>query len=323
LRLCYQQSVAAGPERAAAKTALVKYVWDIYDSAMIHSFRNYQLLARGDKELGAAYDSKNKDAAGWQTITPPSDEDIFKAIAAGVQAFQPLDFTPHHYTGELKPLPGVAPAGENSAAIYVVGQTSFAVYAPLGQSTLPLNFAGTDKVRVQLSDSAGKLLYEKEFEKSGSWDTVKQGEGLVKLNLPLPAPGRYKVTLITLKNDFIYLQDPRGVLLTLQGFRTSKGLRSPRLYFYVPKGLKKLAIYQPITLPEIMEIHFYDAEGRKVKPETYDARQIYLVDIPAGQDGKVWSLDNLVAPNSSIEMLNAPQAFSLYPDSLLVPDDAF
>ena len=75
-----------------------------------------------------------------------------------------------------------------------------------------------------------------------------------RLLFPLPAPGLYKLTLITLKNDTMHLQDTRGVLLTLRQFRTSKPLRSPRLYFYVPKGLKKLAIYQPASLPEIMEI---------------------------------------------------------------------
>jgi hypothetical protein len=32
-------------------------------------------------------------------------------------------------------------------------------------------------------------------------------------------------------------------------------------------------------------------------------------------------MDNVVSPNASPEMLNAPQAFALYPDALLVPRD--
>jgi len=46
-----------------------------------------------------------------------------------------------------------------------------------------------------------------------------------------------------------------------------------------------------------------------------------LVKVPSGQDGKLWSLSHLKAPNQPLRMLNAPQAFSFFPDSLMVPED--
>jgi hypothetical protein len=318
LRLTLEWQSAPKEEKARALSTLVDTVWDIYPTAMIHSFREYQLLTRGDAELRAAY--AKPDAPGWKTVALPTDEEIFSAIEKGVQQYQPLDFTPHKYHGELVPLPDAPPsAGGATPSLFLVGPATLQLEARAGQSTLPLKINVNTNTHVQLKDAQGKLLFDREVGPQG---VFRAPEDLQELALPLPAAGRYQLILKTGKNSVIHLQLPRGFLLTLQEFRTGKSLRSPRLYFYVPKGLKTLALYVPDSLPEIMEAHFYDPQGQKIKPATYDGRRVYLVEIPAGQDGKVWSLDNLVTPNSSVEMLNAPQAFALSPDALLVPQDA-
>ena len=48
----------------------------------------------------------------------------------------------------------------------------------------------------------------------------------------------------------------------------------------------------------------------------------FSIPVAPGQDGKVWSLDNVVAPNQTVEFLNAPQVFSLDANTLMVPADA-
>jgi hypothetical protein len=47
-----------------------------------------------------------------------------------------------------------------------------------------------------------------------------------------------------------------------------------------------------------------------------------IVPVPADQDSKAWSLDRLVQPYENFETLTVPQAFSLSPETLLVPGDA-
>ena len=319
LRLRFEMEQAPSDQTSAARATLVKYVWDIYDTAMIHSFREYQLLTRPDKELRDSYDAKNKDAAGWKTIALPSDDEVFNAVSSNAEKLKPLDYQARRFSGELTPLP-IVPAGQNDekpAEITLVGATTLSLNSP-GGSTLPLKLNGNQPVKVRLQNADGKIIFEKEIESGGeNWRTEWQ-----EVEVPMPAAGKYQLSLLALKNDLVRLQAPQGINLVLQSFRTSKPFRSPRLYFYVPKGLKTLAIYQPLPLPAIMEFRFYDADGNKVAPETHDNRQVYLVKIPEGQDGKVWSLDNIVAPNQTIEMLNAPQTFSLYPNTLLVPQDA-
>ncbi|HVF09299.1 MAG TPA: DUF4838 domain-containing protein, partial [Abditibacteriaceae bacterium] len=320
LHLRYAWDVASPADKPEALRGLARYVWRIYPSEMIHAFRIFQLLARGNKELLDAYAYNNAAAPGWKDVTPVTDDEVFRAVTAGVQQFQPLDYTPRRFSGKLISLPGAqtVPGADALPEIRLLGATTMLVHAAPGQTMLPLKLNFPKSARIQLQDEAGRKLFEKTLQSSGAdWSTVWQS-----LDIKLPAPGLYRLTTTVAKNDSLRLQKPRGASLLLQSFRTSKPSRSPRLYFYVPKGLKKLALYQPHSLPAIMEIRFFDPQGRPVKPTTHDDRRMYLVDIPEGQDGKVWSLDNVVAPNQTVEFLNAPQVLSLDPTSLRVPADA-
>jgi hypothetical protein len=67
--------------------------------------------------------------------------------------------------------------------------------------------------------------------------------------------------------------------------------------------------------------NFYDNSGAEVTPRVKKAPGIVMIDVPAGQDGKVWSMQNMRTPRP-MAMLNAPQSFGFYPDALLVPQDA-
>jgi hypothetical protein len=317
LRLTLQSQNVPKEERAAAQSALVDYIWDIYPSAMIHSLREYQLETRGDEATRALY--TGKDARGWEAVAPPTDEEVVAAIAAGVKKYPPLDFTPHKYSGALVPLPAAPPAleGDKLPSLFLVGPTTLQLEARPGQSTLPLKING--EARVQLKDMDGKVLFDHEVEPNGDWESFKKAESLQELSIPLPKSGRYQLVLRRAKNATTHLQFPRDFLITLQAFRTGKPMASPRLYFYVPKGLKTVAMY----MPDVVRVNrFFDSKGEKVEPTVHDGGHVYVVPVPVGEDGKVWSMDNIVSPNYSPEMLNAPQAFALYPNALLVPEDA-
>ena len=47
-----------------------------------------------------------------------------------------------------------------------------------------------------------------------------------------------------------------------------------------------------------------------------------LATVPKGHDGRVWALDYVRAPDRPIRMLTVPNVFSLFPNTLLVPEDA-
>jgi hypothetical protein len=89
---------------------------------------------------------------------------------------------------------------------------------------------------------------------------------------------------------------------------------SKKLHFYVPKGLKTLAMHAPGAIP----IKLFDADG---KPAAYEGRALITAAVPEGQDGRVWSFSGYKAW-TPVKMLNAPQVFSFFPDTIMVPADA-
>ena len=78
-----------------------------------------------------------------------------------------------------------------------------------------------------------------------------------------------------------------------------------------------------MDIPYDLKPTFYNPAGEKVEPIIKDAGKLFLVDVPAGQDGKVWSVKDLVSPKGlQVETLNVPRVFSFFPDTLHVPADA-
>jgi hypothetical protein len=67
---------------------------------------------------------------------------------------------------------------------------------------------------------------------------------------------------------------------------------------------------------------FFTPAGAEVKPKLLDSGKLLVIDVPADQSGRVWSLSHAKAPNEPLRFLNAPQAFAFFPETLLVPQDS-
>lgn len=316
LRLRHAWQTARKDTVVQAKADLVRHVWRIYDSSMIHSYRIYQLLARGDADIAAAYNLKDKNAPGWALVTPLTDAEALQLIEDGVRDLKPLDFAPRSYTGEMVPLPAGAQgsAAPNQAGdILLVGRNVLELHAPATMKTLNLKFGSADPAKLQLLDENGKVLGEK--------DATQGAAGLTDFSVAIPQAGRYRLVLSQEKNNQARLQVPAGTPLLLRDFRTSKPRPSGKLYFYVPAGQKTIAMYV-LPLPENMRPRLWDAAGKPVEFSAHDGGKILFLEVPAGQDGKVWTIDRIIAPNEGMRMLNVPQVFAFSPEALMVPRDA-
>ncbi len=129
--------------------------------------------------------------------------------------------------------------------------------------------------------------------------------------MPIPRPGRYRLRITDQKTIFT-IRLPAGVPLVTRAFLSPD--LSPRVYFYVPKGLRRMALYVPGVIP----VTFTDSNGKEVP---YSGDKLAVIDVPPGEDGKIWSLHGYKSW-SSIHMLNLPRVFALSPESLMVPADA-
>jgi len=56
-------------------------------------------------------------------------------------------------------------------------------------------------------------------------------------------------------------------------------------------------------------------------PSPPSGNALFLIDVPAGQDGKAWSFSTFKS-YSPLQLLNAPNAFAYSPQGVMKPEDA-
>lgn len=83
------------------------------------------------------------------------------------------------------------------------------------------------------------------------------------------------------------------------------------LFFYVPRGTKTLHMFYSGTQCKILD------SDRKVLHEITTNDEVISVDVPTGQDGKLWSITQRSA--HQIWLFNAPNVYASSPSSMLLP----
>lgn len=308
----YQAAKPGSPERRSGTADLVTWLWRIDHTCMVHSFRLQQLLLNRyekDSGLAADFDLKKPDAPGWKQATPPAPAELAQLMAAGAIRYPVVDLEQRTYAGDLVPLGKPAEPGTNrfSRPIRMAGLTRFEVEVPKGLRSIPVrvrvsNRPGAASDRFSAWDPRDRPVLNESLPADGEWK---------ELAIPTDRPGRYRFEVFDQKTMFD-IQVPAGVSLATRSFASPD--LSPEIFFYVPPGLKRLAMYAPGAIP----LRIRDGDGRPVITEP---GSLLLIDVPSGQDGRVWSLAGYKAW-TSIRMLNLPQAFAFFPDALLVPSDA-
>jgi hypothetical protein len=306
----YQQA-PKGEARQAAGREVVDHAWRIYDSAMVHSFRMWQLIAsryEKDAQLSADFDPKKPEAPGWNRVSPLSDDALAALMQDGADKYQPLDIEARRFGQEVKPLrTDVSPSTRFSPPITMATPATFEFEVKRGVSEVMFRFRGTSRetapdTRLTAYDPKGERMFTHTLAKDG-----KQHE----LTIATPKPGRYRLEVFDQKAMYT-VEFPPGVPLVTRSFLSTA--LSPRVYFYVPRGLKRIAMYSPGVLP----LKFEDGDGNSVDYEP--AGPQIVLDVPEGQDCRVWSLREFKAW-SPIKMLNVPQVFSFHPDTMMVPEE--
>ena len=319
----------AGPAKDKKTGALTEYLFDINDSRMVHTTR---IVDHGYPAAWAEFHlhdphapSDPPDGPGWARVHPLSHAEVVSLVADGRRNYPPPDFTMRTYTGKLVPLAASAwqpPAGDPWGPAVPASSAAVDLLMPAGLAALPLRVSRLEDNKVVVTDDAGRTVYTHTVTKAAgdnpnhwTWD---------ELRIPLP-PGHYQLHFAGKEGrlGLFLFQTWKGVPLVLRTFQTQKYAPSPRLYLYVPRGVRKIAMYFPYTDQcGGFETPVYLPSGQRAAVEHRDGGKLTIVLVPPDQDGKAWSLDRLVQPYENFETLTVPQAFSLSPETLLVPGDA-
>ena len=320
LRLRFEmlQTAPKTPERTEAALRMLRYIWSIYHTGMVHTFRLTMLTINGvdpQTRAGEIYKMSDKNALGWQLAPAPTRAEIAGFVDEGGAKYQPLDFEARKFSGALVPLGNLeAPATTaNAPEIFLLTLVNFEIQTPKGLTQMPLAISTEHAVRVILRDLNGKKLWEQQAK---MFPKAQAGKTWDEIAVPIPHAGRYRLEFFSQKLAF-RLRAPQGVHLAMGAF---SGVRRavPGLYFYVPRGLSKLAVY----IGPSASARVFNSAGQEQTPLNTSSGLV-LFDVPAGQDGQVWSMTDVVSPiTQEVRPLNAPSGFAFSPESLLVPQDA-
>jgi hypothetical protein len=326
LRLYLEYSSATDPKlKLEADKKLIEHLFDIYDTNMVHSFRIYQFLVDYGRNLEAFNEFQNEkaDAPGWKRIAPLSHDEVSTLIADGVKQYQPLDFEMKAFGGKwipLKPVTNIAiPADDNKWGTRMAtrGGLDVQIEAPASLKKLPLRVNQYYDITITVTNAQDKEIFKRQIK------GIKEYEKAEEFEVTLPAAGRYTIKFRPVSGGGFWFQTLPGVPLAFGSFLAEMGAPSPRLYFYVPRGLKTIAFWLNHgdfngNYPQVVK----DPEGNRVPIESHDGGKLVMVKVPAGQDAKVWSLESVRSPDAPIRMLNVPSVFGFSPETLLLPEDA-
>ena len=302
---------------------LAEYLLDINDTEMAHTTRLIDLYARTYPAIYREFDiHAGAKTPGWARVHPLAHADVESLLTEGACLYPPPEFEIKTYSSVLVPIqPAPQPREQATWGVTMptIGPLSVDLRMPSDLKALPLRISRQVDNEVTIADENGRVVSAFKVKKA---DEPHAPPAEMDVDL---APGAYKLHFQPdgdRRTGYFSFQTRSDISLTLRDFLSPKPSPSPRLYFYVPAGLRRLALYYPDTdYNNVFRFQVLDPAGN-ASPITYrDNRRVLLVDVPPGTDGRIWSINRSVSPDVPARMLNAPQAFSLSPELLWTSRD--
>jgi len=245
----------------------------------------------------------------WKVETPSTREETQKAFQDDLAFFRPQEVPEKSFSMDLvrAALPADKPAGLN---LRFQGPARYAVYSDGKAIELAVTtgviawYRDRPEARYTLSDSAGKPLAQGRLPQDGQAHA---------LSLAVPKAGVYWFEFNDQSAGWgLQVAAGRAVCLALSRGRHPHHMgHMPRMHFFVPVGTKELVYFWEGGPHEV-----YGPDGKLVVK--VDTRGGFVrVAVPAGADGKAWSLGKLCL--GKLWFFNAPNYLAPSPDALLVP----
>lgn len=319
---------AQGAERQAAFEALIRHAYRMRTTMLVHTKALYRDLAGRDKSVTIPTEAKWNIADAknpWKSSKPFADEELTAFITEGLQRnpLAKIDFKPVVYSDELVPaaplnLPADVPLGTLGPAR---GKQIF--YTRIDKVPADLKVLVTGGLIAHYRDRGNVKL---DFWKLGGASQTGERETLAAQDRSVPPDGAEHAVTITVKEPGLYrltLDDgsDRTLMkwdcplpLTIRSTADAamnKNYTDPWLmYFYVPKGTKLVGFFGG----EHGEIR--DSANRPLFWLNGREPGYYAVDVPDGQDGKLWSVRY---GRGAVRLLTVPPCFARNTAELLLP----
>ncbi len=246
----------------------------------------------------------------WAVDAPVTKEETERWFQEGLAYFQPQPVTEVKFSTNLVPV--AVPGGRSVVSRQAYQRPArYALYSRTGEPLTVELTVGTiawyrdrPDARWTLRDGAGQLVAQGALKLDGEPHPV---------TMKVPRAGAYFFEC----NDSgagWRIQVEAGRPVTLLNDRTRRYLHSGQMqemYFYVPKGTRELQYFWSGGPHKIL------GPDRKVVQEVTTSDEVVTVPVPAGADGRVWSLSP--RGHGHLWFFNAPNGLAASPEALLLP----
>jgi hypothetical protein len=327
--------------------ALIQYLWQIHDNAMVQTYRITELLAyswnRGSNQQRLRDRWGSATAPGWSSIPASLSASQIQALLAADVASYPVLFTPVHFSDSLVPLQSSASAPPTvwTTLPKLQGSMPF-VFHPrqAGAVAAQVMWHGASNqpktpVHYKIWNPEGVLLSSATIPADGSNPVYPNLDQWYEIAFNAPAAGPYRMEIYDQKHGY-YLATPNNVPFgSVEGIQPESQANVPiypyadwgpghyvglpKAYFYVPPGTTRFALYQDRRVALAFNVRTSSGSLVPCVNDLTCKSDFLVFDVPPGTDGSVWSVDNLKGTNGALTLLNVPNILSPTPEQLLKP----
>jgi hypothetical protein len=280
--------------KGASKEDVVKHAYRIRKTEMVHAYGLWSTMIGQQAALTPNHPLKNE--------TPYTAEEITAFLTQGIANNQPVEpgFEGVEFSKTLVPADQLAlkSGAPGNFANEAQDRQRYFIWVPEGQSSVEL------KITVQkvweLRQPKVELYSPLEvFNKPVAVDESYKPDGKTNaITLKTPYTGLHRVETYD-GGDFTRIEWPEGLAVTVESGPDTETagtmFRGPwTLYFYVPKGTKviggwasRIANWAPRPSGTLV-----DPDGKTVYDFGKVEEGFFKIDVPTGQDGKVWKFEN-------------------------------
>ena len=317
-----QYADAGAKDRQKAFETMIRHAYRMRTTMLVHAKALYRDVVGRDKSVTIPAEAKWNVPEGknpWKSSTPFTPAEITAFLAGGIERHQPvtLTFTPVTFSDDLVAVKGLTGTGGDFGAGRGV-QTFFTHIATPTDLELKItggliaHYRDRGNVKTALWKIGGaSATGERETLVSEDRSVPPDGKEYV-VKLAVKEPGLYKV-IVSDGGDRTRVVFPESLPLAIASTETqgmNRFYSRWHLCFYVPKGTKVVGVFGGEN-GEVL-----DATGKPIFSFNGKKTTYHGIDVPAGQDGKVWRIRNAVGV---VKLLTVPSYFAPSPERLLLP----
>lgn len=306
-------------ERLNTVFALLNFAWRTRHRYIVHStgirgrYATYYL--RGIEQPDEWSWQKHRDNAAWCTGEDYTHDEVEALFAQDMARYEAQDFEEREFSdnlvhGGFPPMPG----GQRARQIFqgtrdiIMLSDGTPLRCRLLTGYIP-HYRDRRPTRWQVIAPDDALVDEGELPLDGQWH---------ELTVEVPERGRYTLRV----DDFgagwqIEYEPGTPAVWPLERGRSIYPLAGNTMaqYFFVPVGARRVAYYVEGGAHSVL-----DGEGRVVAEIAPQPGNVIVVEVPEGQDGRVWCLKGLSWKR--LWFFNCPPYLAALAEDMLVPRES-